>query len=183
MAQFQVPQFIETEPKIVGPLTIKQFAYIGVAGMLSFFLFFTLRMEIWLVLTVVMGLIASAFAFLKFNGRPFEIMFINAALYIWKPKMYLWQRKDAVASLPSVPKMPPSTSSPTSKIRTLWLGMITKRPAMSGALPIAPSAPSIRGAQTPAPQPIVHPLEKGSVGSGGTQMLRDLRQRKRDQGY
>ena len=178
MAQFQVPQFIETEPKIVGPLTIKQFGYIGIAGMLSFFLFFTLRLEIWLVLTVIMGLIACAFAFLKYNGRPFEVLFINAALYIWKPKLYLWQRKDAVASLPSVPQIPTAPSSSTSKIKTLWLSMITRQPTGAPVNGVGPSP-----APTPVKQPIVHPLEKGAVGSGGTQMLRDLRQRKRDQGY
>lgn len=176
MAQFQVPQFIETEPKIVGPLTLKQFGYIGVAGLLSFFLFFTLRLEIWLVITIIMGLIACAFAFLKFNGRPFEILFINAALYIWKPKLYLWQRKDAVAQLPEAPKMPNLTQKSTSKIRTLWLEMLTKKPPI-GAIP-----PAINPASAGS-GPIVHPLEKGVVGSGGTQMLRDLRQRKRDQGY
>ena len=139
-------------------------------------------MEIWLVLTVIMGLIACSFAFLKFNGRPFEIMFINAALYIWKPKMYLWQRKDAVAVLPSAPRMPVTPSVTTSKIKTLWLGLLTKKP--SGA-PTPLQTPALPPAGGPAPstQPIVHPLEKGAVGSGGTQMLRDLRQRKRDQGY
>lgn len=178
MAQFQVPQFIETEPKIVGPLTIKQFGYIGVAGMLSFFLFFAVRMEIWVALTVLMGLIACTFAFLKYNGRPFEVMFVNAALYIWRPKMYLWQRKDAVAQLPSAPKMPNFTQQPTSKIKTLWLDMITKQP--SGSQPIVPP-PSPN--QISPKGPIVHPLEKGAAGSGGTQLLRDLRRRKQDQGY
>lgn len=178
MAQFQVPQFIETEPKIVGPLTLKQFGYIGVAGMLSFFLFFTLRMEIWIVLTVLMGLIACAFAFLKYNGRPFEVMFINAALYIWKPKMYLWQRKDAVAQLPSAPKMPNFAQQPTSKIKTLWLNMITKQP--SGAPSIIKSATQN---QTPATNPVVHPISRAAVGGGGPQILRDLTKRKQDQGY
>ena len=33
--QFQVPQFIETEDKVVGPLTLRQFMYIAGAGAAS----------------------------------------------------------------------------------------------------------------------------------------------------
>ncbi len=176
MAQFQVPQFIETEPKIVGPLTLKQFGYIGVAGLLSFFLFFSLRLEIWLIITIILGLIACAFAFLKYNGRPFEILFVNAALYIWRPKLYLWQRKDAVASMPEAPKMPDLTQKPASKIHTLWLGMLTKKPSGGAASPVTQQTPT-------APNPIVHPIRQGETGAGGTQILRDIKQRKQDQGY
>ncbi|MEK7640893.1 MAG: PrgI family protein [Patescibacteria group bacterium] len=158
MSQFQVPQFIETEPKIVGPLTLKQFMYVGVAGLLSFFMFFTLRLELWLILTVIMGLIACAFAFLKYNGRPFEVFFMNAALYIWKPKLYLWQRKDAQPSMPGIPKMPRMQASPglpaTSKIRATWLSLVTKR---AGPIPqIAPNPAQASQAVTPIQTPIVH---------------------------
>ena len=47
--QFQVPQFIETEDKIVGPLTLRQFLYIGAAGLLSFLLFFVLKIWFWFI--------------------------------------------------------------------------------------------------------------------------------------
>ncbi len=155
MAQFQVPQFIETEPKIVGPLTLKQFAYIGVAGLLSFFMFFTLRLELWLIITVIMGLIASAFAFLKYNGRPFEVFFLNAAMYIWRPKLYLWQRKDVKPTMPTVPQVPHFQPLPgsaqTSKIRATWLSLVTKKASPIPQNTITPPpAPSV--SQTP----IVH---------------------------
>ncbi|TSC82525.1 MAG: hypothetical protein G01um101419_571 [Parcubacteria group bacterium Gr01-1014_19] len=159
MAQFQVPQFIETEPKIVGPLTIKQFMYIGVAGLLSFFMFFTLRLELWLILTVIMGLAASAFAFLKYNGRPFEVFFMNAALYIWKPKLYLWQRKDVQPSMPGVPKMPRMQAAPglpaTSKIRATWLSLVTKKASPIPQV-VAPNPQQASQAVTPVQTPIVH---------------------------
>lgn len=160
MAQFQVPQFIETEPKIVGPLTLKQFMYVGVAGLLSFFMFFTLRLELWLIITVIMGLVASAFSFLKYNGRPFEVLFINAALYIWKPKLYLWQRKDVQPKMPTVPQISNSSVSglaPTSKIRATWLSLVTKKG--SPVQPAAPaSAPTATQSAAPSQQPIVHEI-------------------------
>ena len=37
--QFQTPQFIETENKIIGPLTLKQFFYLAVGFGVSFTFF------------------------------------------------------------------------------------------------------------------------------------------------
>ena len=38
--QFQVPQFIDVENKIIGPLSLRQFLYLAGAGLISFMLFF-----------------------------------------------------------------------------------------------------------------------------------------------
>lgn len=182
MAQFQVPQFIDTEPKIVGPLTIKQFAYIGIAGMIGFFLFFFLKLAIWLPIVVVLGLIACAFAFLKYNGRPFASLFVNAALYIWRPKLYLWQRKDIAPTMPNAPTMPRMTPSSGSKIHSLWLAMIAQRPTIKLDRSVTPPLvmPTLKPSESAA---VVHPVTRGIEGAGGNQMLRDIKKRKRDYGY
>ncbi|MDP1718963.1 MAG: PrgI family protein [bacterium] len=182
MAQFQVPQFIDAEPKIVGPLTIKQFAYVGIAGMLSFMLFFFLKLAIWLPVTIVLGLIACTFAFLKYNGRPFIVLFINAALYIWKPKLYLWQRQDVAPTMPTAPTMPSIATPSTSKIRSLWLSMITRKSAIELNRPISPLATAPIGKPS-GTTVVVHPIKTGAPGSGGNQLLRDLKKRKSDYGY
>ena len=133
MPQFQVPQFIETESKIVGPLTLRQFIYLAVAGLLSFFLFFVLKTIIWIFLTALLGLIAASFAFIKYNGRPLTTVIINALQYYWNPRMYLWQREDAKANMPqiTIPKIGAQSSGPTSKLKDLWLGLITKKPPVN----------------------------------------------------
>jgi len=38
--QYQVPQFIEVEDRIIGPLTLKQFLYLAFAGAILFVLWF-----------------------------------------------------------------------------------------------------------------------------------------------
>lgn len=91
--QFQVPQFIETEDKIVGPLTLKQFLYVAAAAVVAFLLFFILELWLWIIFAAIFGLIASLFAFVKINGRPLEKIFFNAFEYYWKPRLYLWRRK------------------------------------------------------------------------------------------
>lgn len=128
MPQFQVPQFIETESKIVGPLTLKQFIYIAIAGLTSFGLFFVLKLFIWIFATLILGAIAASFAFLKFNGQPMTVMLKNAFLYYWNPRLYLWQRQERTAIATPEIKIPSTNEGAVSKLKSSWLGLITKKP-------------------------------------------------------
>lgn len=94
MAQFQVPQFIEIEDKIIGPLTLKQFLYLAGGGALLFILFFFLEFFLWFIVALVVVPFVLALSFLKINGRPF-IYFLTAMIgFIFKPKLYLWKKKE-----------------------------------------------------------------------------------------
>ncbi len=93
MDQFTVPKFIEHEPKIVGPLTFKQFAFIGVAGVICFILYFTAPFFIFLLSTVVIMLAGSALAFLKSGGRSLPVVLKNLLAFSLKPKIFLWKKK------------------------------------------------------------------------------------------
>jgi hypothetical protein len=98
--QFQVPQFIETEDKIVGPLTLKQFLYIAAAGGASLFLYFAIpTMSIWLVCTIFLVGIAIALGFLKYEGQSLPQLLANSMKFLWEPKMYAWQPDN-----PHIPK-------------------------------------------------------------------------------
>lgn len=90
--QFQIPQFIEVESKIVGPLTIKQFLYLAGAGGLSFMFFFILNTWLWLIITAIIVPIGVGLAFIKYNGQPLPKIIGMAFFYFWKPKVYIWQR-------------------------------------------------------------------------------------------
>ena len=90
---FQIPQFIETEDKIVGPLTLRQFLYFAVAGGFVFMLFFFLNVGIWLVFAFFIITAAASFAFIKVNGRPLSVAAISAFNFYWQPRFYLWQRE------------------------------------------------------------------------------------------
>lgn len=91
MAQFQVPQFIETEDKVVGPLTWRQFAYIAGAGIVSVILFLLLTPLVWFMLTLVIAAVALPIAFVPVNGRPM-VVFLRALFdNIWRPKIYVFQ--------------------------------------------------------------------------------------------
>jgi len=95
--EFTVPQFIEREPKIVGPLTFKQFVYIGIAGAIVFFLRFfigkkNLPLFIFLSLIIMGG--AVALAFFKIKGYYTLPVFLkNCLAFITTSKFFVWKRK------------------------------------------------------------------------------------------
>lgn len=93
--QFQIPQFIEREARIVGPLTFKQFLYLAGAGVVVFFLYFTLakvNLLAFILITIVLAGIALAFAFLKIGGYSFSILLKNFFSFFIASKIYLWKK-------------------------------------------------------------------------------------------
>ena len=104
--QFPVPQFIETEDKIIGPLTIRQFLYLAVAGLFVFLSFFFLQTWLWLAVTTVFGSIALALAFVQVNGRPMLFFVINAFTYTWEPHSYTYAEEVVIAVIPTAPAAP-----------------------------------------------------------------------------
>jgi len=90
--QFQIPQFIEIEDRIVGPLTLKQFLYLAGAGAFSFVLFFFLQPWLWFLLTLFFAALGIAAAFGKYNGQPLPRVGLMAFMYFWRPRVYTWQR-------------------------------------------------------------------------------------------
>jgi len=91
--QFNVPQFIEVEDKIIGPLTLKQFLYIGGGAGLLFMLWFFLKLAPFLIIAIPVVVICGALAFYKVNGRPFIAFLGSWIKYLRKPRLYLWRRK------------------------------------------------------------------------------------------
>jgi len=89
--QYQVPQFIETEDKIVGPFTLRQFIYIAIGGSLSFMLYFSVRPWLWFLFSIFLVGGSLALAFVKINGRPLLNLFLSMVAFYWRPQVYLWQ--------------------------------------------------------------------------------------------
>ncbi|MDE2172762.1 MAG: PrgI family protein [Patescibacteria group bacterium] len=93
--RFQVPQFIEVEDKIFGPLTLKQFIYLAGGGGLSFLVYELLRSLIWAFVPMVDIMALSAtFAFYKINNKPFVNVAESAFKYYFGHKLYIWKKAD-----------------------------------------------------------------------------------------
>ncbi len=91
--QFRVPQFIDMEDKIVGPLTLKQFAYILGAGGFSFLIWtFIPSHTLAVILIIPIGGLFLALAFVKINERPFVEILESAFNYYSGSKIYTWRQ-------------------------------------------------------------------------------------------
>jgi hypothetical protein len=92
--QFQVPQFIEVEDKIFGPLTLRQFIYMAGGAGISFIMFEFLPIFISLPLILVVLAFSGALAFWKINNKPFINTVESAFKYFFASKLYIWKKVD-----------------------------------------------------------------------------------------
>lgn len=95
--RFTVPQFIEHESPVVWFMTFRQFTYIGAAGAVCFFLYFSLAKEnftLFLLVSAALLATGSALAFLKIGGRGLPTILLNFLRFFISPKVYIWKKTD-----------------------------------------------------------------------------------------
>ena len=95
--EYQVPQFIEVEDKIIGPLTLKQFIYVAGAGGLTIAFFFYLPFIGAAMLALPVVALAAALAFYKVNGKPFIEVLEAGFNYYTRAKLFLWKHQEMSA--------------------------------------------------------------------------------------
>ena len=109
--QYVVPQFIDSEDKIFGPVTARQFIILMVTG-LMIFLLFKLLPFIWFVVTGLPLLgIGATIAFTRINGQPFHFFILNLVQTMKKPRLRVWDKTVTEADLRDyIKKAPPMVS-------------------------------------------------------------------------
>ncbi len=96
--RFQVPQFIEVEDKIFGPLTLKQFIYIAGGGGLSFLIYaFLDSFTLAIIPIMLVMIIAFAFAFYRINNKSFVTIAEAAFKYYVGGKLFIWKKEEKKA--------------------------------------------------------------------------------------
>ncbi len=109
MGQYKVPQNVETEDKILGPFSIKQFVYLVIALMWGFLMWrifgFFLPIAILLILPVSGIFIALAVG--KREEQSFENYFIAFVRFMVLPRKRIWQKDDTKDIVKIIPKAPP----------------------------------------------------------------------------
>lgn len=90
MQQFTVPQFIDVEDKIIGPITVRQFV-IMLAGFtligISYKLF---DFSLFLTMGILIFIIFGVFAFVKINHMPFHFFVLNFIQTLRRPGLRVW---------------------------------------------------------------------------------------------
>lgn len=93
--KYQVPQFIEVEDKIFGPLTLKQFLYVAGGAALGFIIWSAIPFKtVAVVLALPVVIFFLAMAFYKVNGRPFVATVESAVKYFFAAKLYIWHKTE-----------------------------------------------------------------------------------------
>jgi hypothetical protein len=117
--RFQVPQFIEVEDKIFGPLTLKQFIYLAGGGGLSFLVYvFIGNIVIASIPIILIMAVSAAFAFYKPNIKMNFVMMLEAAFkYYTGAKLYIWKKEE---------KAPTETAAVTREAKNYATIMVPK---------------------------------------------------------
>ena len=93
MQQFTVPQFIDVESKIIGPITTRQFLiFLGVGIVIALF-YKIFDFTLFLSVSIPLALIAIMFAFFRVNGRPFHFFVLNVIQTWRRPGLRVWNNK------------------------------------------------------------------------------------------
>lgn len=93
MQQFTVPQFIDVESKIIGPITTRQFLIFLGVGIFIVLFYRIFDFTLFLIVSIPLFLIAILFAFFKVNGRPFHFFIINVIQTSRRPGLRVWNNK------------------------------------------------------------------------------------------
>lgn len=134
--KFVVPQFIDSEDKILGPITVRQFLVCLGAAFLIFIEYKLLAFAYFIAAAVFTGGLAAVFAFLKINGQPFHIFFVNFMETTFRPSLRTWQKglsdaelhtiiKSHGSSAPMVATQTPQNRLTSSRLRDLALTVNT----------------------------------------------------------
>jgi hypothetical protein len=118
--RFQVPQFIEVEDKIFGPLTLKQFIYLAGGGGLCFIVYVILGSFLLAVIPMLIIMAVSiALAFYKvYNHFPLINIAESAFKYYKGGKLFIWKKEES--------RKPQSVESATKNEKNLASVMIPK---------------------------------------------------------
>ena len=93
MHQFTVPQFIDVEDKIIGPITTRQFIILLVDALFIFILFKILAFIPFVIAAVLMFALGGTIAFVRINGQPFHFFLLNI-LQTWRsPNIQIWDKR------------------------------------------------------------------------------------------
>lgn len=93
MQQVVVPQFLDVEDKIIGPITVRQFIEM-LAGLIIIVIFYKIfDFSLFIVTSLIVFAMDVVLAFAKINGQAFHLFLLNFIQTLRNPKLKTW-RKD-----------------------------------------------------------------------------------------
>jgi len=90
--QYKVPQNIDMEDKIVGPLTLIQFLYLMGGGIIIYVARSMVSVSVFFLIAIPVALLSLSLAFVKIQDRPFANFLLSLALYFVRPRSRNWKK-------------------------------------------------------------------------------------------
>ncbi len=94
--RYQVPQFIDSETKVIGPFTIRQFMYIAIGFIVIIVIGYSFAATTSILISIPIAAIAIALAFLKIDGIPFPKYILMATYFVVAPKRYTFKQGEQI---------------------------------------------------------------------------------------
>lgn len=114
--QFVVPQFIDIEDKIIGPISARQFIILLVVILTDTLLFKFLTFGKFLLVAIPILFVGLVVAFVRINGQPFHYFVLNIVQTLRKPAIRVWDKTvtDTEARMfMKTEELPPAVLPPT----------------------------------------------------------------------
>ncbi len=95
---FNVPQFIDVEDKVAGPLTVKQLFWMMGMGAAILVVSVLCPGPATYIIAVPIVIVFVLLAFYRPNGQPLISYVIQAFFFLFRPKVLMWRRPTAIPS-------------------------------------------------------------------------------------
>lgn len=96
---YNVPQFIDIEDHIVGPLTAKQLLWIFAMSAVLLIMWMTIESKFnFFIGAIPVSVLFIALAFYRPYGQPLIKFFTSMFIFFVRPKIYIWRRGSEMQS-------------------------------------------------------------------------------------
>jgi len=96
--RFQVPQDVQREDTIIGPITFKQLIIMIIGGGITYSMYLILfpiyKIFVWLPVVAILGILTLAFAFLKVFNMNFTVFILYLVEFLFKPRVRFFHRNN-----------------------------------------------------------------------------------------
>jgi len=119
MPQYTVPQFIDVEDKIMGPITTRQFVIMLVTALIMFVEYKAADFGLFLLESILTFALGGTVAFFKVNGQPFHYFLLNLIQTLRKPRLRTWDKELTTDELKRILTEPPPPPPPKRVVKTV----------------------------------------------------------------
>lgn len=96
MQKFTIPQEVQREDRIFGPITMRRLIILCIGGGITYVLYLWLRIHgtwVWIPPVLMLASITAALAFLELFGMKFEKFFIRFLQFVLLPRQQIWDKR------------------------------------------------------------------------------------------